>query len=500
MSTIQPFDTKYFLIENEIIYHFKPHLIFKSMNYQKEWVPLNQREKLTLPHIMGIAAGTLVATLLWAIVFTLFSPLCTKLQLSSITKTLLLLYGSLVGFIFTPILGVYSDGLMLKWGRRRIFMIIGGILLVCGMLVMMYCVEIGNLFGKTDPMKISRIVFILSLILVFTAGNVIQSPARTLCSDVTPPKQQILMANICQVYGGVGGILTNLVGGFELYKYTQLEQEQFILIVCLSISFVAMIVAIVVTPEEPLKEKPPKINPFSQIWFAFKNMPKPFIRILAPFSLGCVAIYQFGFQFSHFMGHDLYNGNNDINASSEDKINYQKGVSWSMMCNAVNSAVQFIYGFMNTKVCEKIGMKYTMIFGLALLSLGFFLFFFVDNRFGYLAIAAPIGIGSVIYMAVPYTIVSLVIPTEELGANLGILNMFSVVGQQVSNFGIGNGFGALWPNDSRKMIGISSVFGLIGAILGFWIISPEIIDLYGPYSQIPERSTNELSTASISDY
>lgn len=467
---------------------------------RRDWVPLNKRDHLSIIHICGIAAGTLVSNLLWCILFTLFTPLSELVKLESWIRILVLFYGSLSGFIISPLLGVISDTLMFRWGRRRIFMLIGGIILVGGLLIMMYTMQIGRMIlpnKKDGENGAQKGVLIASMVLCFTAGNIVQAPARTLCSDVTPPKQQVLMSNICQIYGGIGGVFSNLVGGLKLYEYTQLTQEQFILVVCLSISAVAMTVSIIVTPETPLNEKPPKINPFKQIWNALKRMPRAYRRVIIPFTLSYLCVYQFQFQFSHFMGNDIFGGSNQPDASDYKNQLYQDGVSWSMMCNVMNCGFQCIYGFVNTKFCEWIGMKAVMIIGLSFLTLAFFSFFFVNNKYAYLGITIPIGIGSLIINAIPYAIVSLVIPTEELGANLGLLNCFGVFGQQLSNFGIGSGLGAIWPDNPRMMIGLSSIPGLIGVIFAFFIITPGIGDM-SEYNQIPDRSTQEVSASLIS--
>ncbi|KAK8834215.1 hypothetical protein M9Y10_032629 [Tritrichomonas musculus] len=328
--------------------------------------------------------------------------------------------------------------------------------------------------------------------IVLTAGNILQNPARTLCSDVTPPKQQILMSNICQVYSGVGGVLTNLVGGLKLYQKTKLQQEPFILVVCLSISVVAMIITIVVTPEEPLHEKPPTVNPFKQIWNALKKMPKPFLRVLLPFTFGNISNYQFGIQFSHFMGHDIFKGENISDATEDQKQKYQDGISWAMMCNVVYYSFQFVYGFLNTWICNRVGMKIVMIVGLLFLSLGFFSFFFVSNKYAYLGISIPLGFGNLIYNAVAYAVVSLVIPTEDLAGNFGVLICAGVIGQQISNFGIGSGLAAIWPNNSRMMIGLSSIFAFLGFLSAFFMVNPKEGDINN-YSKIPESNAQESS-------
>lgn len=62
---------------------------------------------------------------------------------------------------------------------------------------------------------------------------------------------------------------------------------------------------------------------------------------------------------------------------------------------------------------------------------------------------------------------------EKLGANLALLNCFNVIGQQVSNFGIGMGVAQAWPNKPGNLIGISCIFAFAGAISSFWITIPD---------------------------
>lgn len=468
-----------------------------------DWIPLHKREKLSFVHILGIASGNLIAGMLWTIIFTLLEPFVNKLGIDATTKTLILLYGSLIGFVLGPILGVYSDGLMFKYGRRRIFVILGTVLVAISLLLMMFCVEIGQKLNKEHPETYQKATFILAVAISLTAGNIVQSPARTLCSDVTPPSQQNLMSNICQVYSGFASIFSNIIGATQLYKYTSLSQEPFILVVSLAIAFVAMLVSCISTPEEPLREKPPKINPFTAIWSSFKKIPRPFKRVIPAFTFAYVATYQYQVAFSDFMGRDIFGGNNDQTIADKSlNEQYQDGLSWAMMCNIMNNAVQLVYGFLNSKVSEKIGMKWVMIIGNGLMGVALMLFFFMDNQYSYFLVTSFLGLGNVVYMAIPYAIVSLCIPTEELGSNLGILNCFGVLGQQVSNFGIGSGLSKLggdW-NTARYKIGISCIFGYLGMIASFWVVQPTLAES-GQYNAIPdisgESGTAGMNTISI---
>ena len=204
-----------------------------------DWVPLNKREKLPFGLIMATACGTLISGLMYNIIFALLSPTCSILKLNSVVEQMLLLSGSLIGFFIAPFLGILSDGLMFKYGRRRIFIIIGTILAVISLMLLSFYDKIGETASNKDAAK--KATFIVSIVLSFISVNVVQSPARVLASDVTPPSQQNLMANICQFYNGIAPIISNILGGQQV-TVKGLEYTQFLLIISVSISFVAMII------------------------------------------------------------------------------------------------------------------------------------------------------------------------------------------------------------------------------------------------------------------
>lgn len=84
----------------------------------------------------------------------------------------------------------------------------------------------------------------------------------------------------------------------------------------------------------------------------------------------------------------------------------------------------WLFEYKNTKITKKIGIKINMVVGLLLVTLGLLLFIFVKNRYAYLVIPIPIGIGSLIFNSITNTVVSLIIPNQELGAYFGLMNSF----------------------------------------------------------------------------
>lgn len=159
-----------------------------------------------------------------------------------------------------------------------------------------------------------------------------------------------------------------------------------------------------------------------------------------------------------------------------------------MMSNVMNDVIQLFHGFCNHKVCEVIVMKWTMAIGNFLIAVSLLLFFFITNKFVFLLFTGLI----VIYIAVPYAFVSIVIHSNDLGNNLGILNCFGVLGRQVSNLVIGIGVGKAVRNSPGKKIGYSAVFGFLASVASFWVIKPS--DQYGKI----QDALNDLNC--ISDF
>lgn len=224
-----------------------------------------------------------------------------------------------------------------------------------------------------------------------------------------------------------------------------------------------MIVCCIFAREEPLKVKPRKLNPFKQIYLAFKKMPKPFSHVILPFLFANMAVYQFQITFTDFMGKDY-----------DDTSIYQDGVSFAMLCLVVNNACQLVYSFINSKTVDFLGMRWTMLAGNIILTGSLISFIWVNQKYAYYAFSGLIGISQVIFTAIPYATVSIVIPTEELVSNLGILNCFCVLGQQVSNWGMGCFVDAITSSRmSSKKIGFSAVFAALAAISSLWMLEPE---------------------------
>ena len=130
---------------------------------------------LSLPATaVGFCLSTQVATLSWI--------LSTKYNLHMEDVALVWLAGPLSGILAQPIVGMMSDKSWFMGGRRKPFIVIGGLLGAAMLLALPQLSFISNSTGAT----IFVVAIVVSLLLDMSI-NVTFNPARAIIADVTPP-------------------------------------------------------------------------------------------------------------------------------------------------------------------------------------------------------------------------------------------------------------------------------------------------------------------------
>jgi solute carrier family 45 protein 1/2/4 len=98
------------------------------------------------------------------------------------------------------------------------------------------------------------------------------------------------------------------------------------------------------------------------------------------------------------------------------------------------------------------------------------------NKWLLMALFAPLGISMTIFNSVPFAVVGMLVPKEQMGLYMGVLNVFAVVGQQLSTFLLGSGVAAMFNENSdwqkAAVISSGSIFAIAAAIGSYWIPDP----------------------------
>lgn len=144
---------------------------------------LNAQKKLSNPFLallalpataVGFALSTQIAALSWI--------LSKKYNLDIHEVAFVWLAGPIAGIFGQIIVGLVSDNVWFMGGRRRPFIMIGGMVSTLAFLALPYIREISNITGITD------IIIIASIIALFLdlSVNVTFNPARSIIADLTP--------------------------------------------------------------------------------------------------------------------------------------------------------------------------------------------------------------------------------------------------------------------------------------------------------------------------
>jgi len=146
-------------------------------------IMLNAQKKLSNPFLallalpataVGFALSTQIAALSWI--------LSKKYALDIHEVAFVWLAGPIAGIFGQIIVGLVSDNVWFMGGRRRPFIMIGGMVSTLAFLALPYIREISHITGITD------IIIIASIIALFLdlSVNVTFNPARSIIADLTP--------------------------------------------------------------------------------------------------------------------------------------------------------------------------------------------------------------------------------------------------------------------------------------------------------------------------
>lgn len=162
---------------------------------------------LSLPATaMGFALSVQISALSWI--------LSTKYGLDIHEIGIVWAAGPIAGIIAQPLVGALSDKMWFMGGRRRPWIIIGGILAAIMMLALPNLEIIQKLFiGGDDPQAGLMAIAVIVALTLDLSINVSFNPTRSLVADCTPHNERSRGYTWMQTVSGTFGVLAYLIGG-----------------------------------------------------------------------------------------------------------------------------------------------------------------------------------------------------------------------------------------------------------------------------------------------
>ena len=376
---------------------------------------------LSLPSTaMGFALCVQISALSWI--------LSTKYDLSIEHVGLVWLAGPLAGLLAQPIVGLISDKVWFWGGRRRPFILIGGVTASLMLLALPFLGEISEWSGVR--ILWTAVIVALTLDLAINVGF---NPTRSIIADLTPEgeartKGFTWMQTISGMFGVLAYVIGAVFGNYALIYFG-----------------VGLVLLFNVIPAFLLKE-PRDLGAVAAHDAAEEpaaghgktNMPRLLHIYLAHAFTWLGVQTMFVFMFA-YLQHALFPGQADLDDAQKANLGQVISISFLVM-----NVVGFVLPVSVLQpLAKKIGLVRTHTLCIFIMAAGYAgMIFFGKTSPAIYALMAVVGIGWAAVVSLPFAIMSDSVDKARMGTFMGIFNLSVVIPQIIVSVAIGKMIGA----------------------------------------------------------
>lgn len=402
---------------------------------------------LSLPATaMGFALSVQIAALSWI--------LNTKFGFNLEEIGYVWLAGPAAGILGQVIIGLVSDKVWFWGGRRRPFILIGGVIASVMLLALPNIGVISEALGFEEVIGVA-IAVALSLDL---AINISFNPTRSVIADVTPQGAVRTKGYTwMQTISGFFGVVAYLIGAF-ISNYT------LIYLGAILVFLFSVIPTLFITESRSLQ-------PENEIIEADQskqktNLPE-FLKICVAHAFTWIGvqtmfIYTFSFIKENIMG---FSTTEQLSEAQNDEIGFITGISFAIL----NTVGFLLPALVLEPITEKIGRVKTHMLSISTMAIGYLLVILLGHSSTTLfVLMAVVGIGWAAVVSLPFAIMSETVDQSRMGLYMGLFNLSVVLPQLVAS-SLG---GFIDRAEDKSMIFIISAIALgISAVL--WLLVKE---------------------------
>ncbi|KAF3930113.1 hypothetical protein ABW19_dt0206733 [Dactylella cylindrospora] len=157
----------------------------------------------------------------WSVELSNGSPYLLSLGISKAMLALVWVAGPVSGALVQPYVGIRSDNCRVSWGKRKPFMIGGGIATILSLLILGWTREICAWILPDGNPSLPKLTIALAVLMIYVLDfsiNTVQAGIRAFIVDNAPPHQQDAANAWAGRMTGIGNVLGYLSGYVDLPK------------------------------------------------------------------------------------------------------------------------------------------------------------------------------------------------------------------------------------------------------------------------------------------
>ena len=157
--------------------------------------------------------------------------------------------------------------------------------------------------------------------------------------------------------------------------------------------------------------------------------------------------------------------------ATPDSPEFAVAVEWAGFCFAVYNAVCFVFSFVLIQLTQRFSAKPVHAFCLLAGGVGLASVLVANDKYILLLSMVGVGIAWASILSMPYAMVSSALPKENMGAYLGIFNLFIVIPQVVATLALGPAMQFFLADDPVRAVAVGGVCFGIAAVLTLLVVS-----------------------------
>ncbi|MCG2583736.1 MFS transporter [Massilia sp. TS11] len=356
---------------------------------------------------MGFALCIQISALSWL--------LSTKYNLKIDEIGIVWASGPLAGILGQVLIGIISDKAWFWGGRRRPFILIGGVLASLMLFLLPRIDVVSNLLGIGNILVVAVIIAVT----LDLAINISFNPTRAIIADVTPDGPPRLKGYTwMQTISGFWGVAAYVIGG-QLDNY-MLINVGIVLVFLFSVLPMFFI-------EEPRQleaevSAAKSATDWGQLWRIYVAHGLSWVGAQSMF------VYIIAFIQQHLIAADAAK---ELASAQAGQI---IGNSFAIMSTVGFLLPAFVFG----PLALKIGRVRVQVLSLAIMAAAYFLIAFTARTAGQMyALMAMVGVGWAAIVSLPFAIMSEKVDRSRMGFFMGIFNLSVVLPQLFASLVLG---------------------------------------------------------------
>ncbi|PCH70030.1 MAG: MFS transporter [Bacteroidales bacterium] len=440
---------------------------------------MKKQPRLSFWQIWNLSFGFLGVQFGFALQNANASRILSNLGADLHSLSLFWLVAPVMGLLIQPVVGAASDKTWTRIGRRSPYILGGAIF---SMIAMFFMPNAPNIISAGG---VGALIFGAVMLAVMDGSfNVTFQPFRALVADMTPEEQrnvgysvQSFLINVGAVIGSALPFILTAIGVQNDAPAGEVADS---VIWSFYLGGSILLLSVLVTVFKTKEYPPEKFDEYNNITAEDKEKKESIFSLLKnlPTTMKQLALVQLFSWFPLFLmwvyatpAIAQHYWNTPIGDASSEA--YNEAANWVGICFAAYSLFAALFSIIMPWFIRKTSRKIVYSFALVFGGIGYISTYFFHDQYMLLVSMVGIGFAWAAILAMPYAILSGVLPAKSMGVYMGLFNLTVVIPQIISGVFGGTILKVFFQEQAIYILVLAGVLMLFGSVSVFFIKTQE---------------------------